>query len=65
MKAVLNVDVNDWTTQGSLPKLKRGTPIKVERVTVQGYACQYVGTVKIKGETYHFDLYKKEFDVIN
>lgn len=68
MQAILKIDIDDWTQKSAkLPRIKRGTPIKVERVknTTQGYSSDYIGTVKIKGKEYNFDLDKKEFEIIN
>jgi hypothetical protein len=68
MRAILRIDINDWTTQrAGLPKIKRGTTIEVERVKnrQQDYNGDYVGIVKIKNVVYRFDLNKKEFEVIN
>lgn len=68
MKAILRTKIQDWTNQkAGLPEIKKGTLISVDRSRdrMHGYGSDYIGTVKIKNSVYHFDLTKKEFEIVN
>lgn len=64
MKAVLKIDIADWT-HGGLPALKKGTAIKVDRITSPSSYSDYIGTIIVRGIHYSFELHKKEFDSVN
>lgn len=68
MKAVLKIDIQDWTSKelglGPIPK---GTRVFVSRVEdrTMGVMADYIAKVKLNGLEYSFEINGSEFEVTN
>ncbi len=67
MKAILKVDINDWTTK-NVPNLKKGTVIFVTRLEDTKrklIPSDYIASVTVNKQTLKFMVKKSDFDCIN
>lgn len=64
MKALLKVDIGDWTWSESA-KIKAGTEISVKRLDNPEVLHEYMATVVVNGKCLAFGIDFYEFDPIN
>lgn len=67
MKAILKIDINDWSTK-NVPELKKGTIIFVQRLSDTRRKlidADYMASIVIGKEMYKFLVRKTDFETVN